>query len=251
MLNRNTTRHLLLVVSILLCAFIYAGYTLTRGSGDAPVEATRPAAQTELPGGLLRPDSGAAAASRVPAGNGDDLALSPPAGSAARPLSPPPAILPAPPGTGAITGLVPEAAGNGAAGSGTGGGTALPLPGFAGAAEDGEDAPPPVPAPPGMEYGNGGMEDGFAYDETGEAPDGDFAALPGFDDGGDSAAPPTLTPPETETARTPPPAIGAAAPARGNALAPPPAETPGLPAPALRHDEYKHPDYDLRKAERE
>lgn len=207
MINRNATRHLLLVASILLCAFIYAGYALSRRGGDSAEPAPRDTAG-------LRPPAGAA----IPSGNGDALSLLPPPGGAARLPAPPPAAPAASSGAGAITGLVPETAGGD---SGVPRGTALPLPAFSDAPEEEESVPPPVLAPPGMESGTDEAGNGFRYDETGEAEDGDFAALPGFDSPEESPAPAAL----------PPPPAPAGAPAgAGTALRPPPSSLPPAPS---------------------
>ncbi len=264
MLNRNAARHLLLVASILLCAFIYAGYSLAT-RGDAASGAA--GAPSGAAAGALRPD--AAAARLIPPANGDALSLSPPVSPSTRP----PAALPAASGGGGvITGLVPETAGAGDAASAgqAAPGTSLPLPGFSSAASP-SSAPgasgapdaaggrqsPPVLTLPGMGAGSadGGSGDFAAFDdedfggasgagygsgESGEVLDGDegdFAALPGFDaaalspqqDGrGDARGASPASPP----ANAPRPLSPPSPPARA-AIAPPPSSAvPPVPAAA-------------------
>ncbi len=122
MLNRNSARHLLLVVSILLCFFVYLGYRLL-GSGDQaepvlqyPAFDEDIASRVSTPGDALRPptdvsvpidDDDTAWVSSVPSSPVDSPA-SAPSGS----LLPPPSTGSSAPvastaHSGAITGLIP------------------------------------------------------------------------------------------------------------------------------------------------
>lgn len=228
MLNRNAARHLLLVVSILLCAFIYAGYSL-RTRGDGAQAESVPAASTDAAVTGLRPlgapPTGAdAAVQSIPSARGEDLALALPVASSPRPAPPRPSASSSSP-SGVITGLVPAAAPGAAAqpppSSQSASGTSLPLPGFtaAPAPEAGQSSSPPVLALPGM----------GAIASADEDDDGDFPALSGTE----TTAPVLTVPPATTRSAPPPPAASAGTPSRGASLSPPPsASAPATPAPA-------------------
>lgn len=138
MVNRNAARHLVFIISILLCFFVYMGYRTRRG-GDAGTDVSMPPA-TEFasytpnsPGsadplagiGMVAPPpsfSGDPAASLpsviasdndevwVPSARGEDLALVPPPQAATQlkpPFRPPPAMPEPIPHSEVITGLIP------------------------------------------------------------------------------------------------------------------------------------------------
>lgn len=233
MLNRNATGHLLLIASILLCAFIYAGYSLaTRGEAD-PADA--PAAKAENTVSGLRPsgaEPGDAAALLIPPANGDDLPLTPPA---AQSMRPPPAALSQ--DAEIISGLVPDASAEEAdadAPDSSGSlmpGATLALPGFSAPSDtpegSEESSSPPVLTLPGMS-GAGDAAIASGDEDFGEAAlggdEGDFAALPGFDAPAEESPATTTT---TPAVLPPPPGAGTAAPAPA-----PRAATPAPPPPA-------------------
>ncbi|MCD8350032.1 MAG: hypothetical protein LUC93_05400, partial [Planctomycetaceae bacterium] len=125
MLNRNSARHLLLVVSILLCFFVYLGYRLL-GSGDRaepvmqyPAFEEDIASPVSTPGDALRPPTDVS----VPIDDDDTAWVSSiPSSAVESPAAAPSgSLIPAPPSastpsvapastvhSGAITGLIPS-----------------------------------------------------------------------------------------------------------------------------------------------
>ena len=118
MVNRNAARHLLLVVSVLLCFFVYMGYRFLNGTQTAPdpvadsetVSASGDVPPLSLPpSASLRPQDATVITSLIPeseeqlkeildgwipSAQGDDLALMPaPGGSSATPFRPPEDVL--------------------------------------------------------------------------------------------------------------------------------------------------------------
>lgn len=115
MVNRNAAKHLLLVVSILICFFAYMGYRLYGRSEALPEEDSTEL--TEIPGSSspLRPEGAVAESTGsgdldgwVSSASGDELALLPPQAGAQRPSAAviPESAVPAA-SSGAITGLIP------------------------------------------------------------------------------------------------------------------------------------------------
>lgn len=116
MVNRNSARHLLFVVSILLCFFIYMGYRFLGSSETQDAVTQYPpfeeAIASPSSGGMLAPPTDVS----VPIDDGDTAWVStmPSAPSSSSPVSAlpmPPAASSAPPSTshsGAITGLIPS-----------------------------------------------------------------------------------------------------------------------------------------------
>lgn len=229
MVNRNAAKHLLLVVSILICFFAYMGYRLY-GRTDSPPEDTS-GEITEIPGSSsLRPRGATPDSSGgddpegwIPSARGDDLALIPIPGSQKAPSGLiPEATMPAA-NSGAITGLIPAPPSSGASSAIRPPADSLPpqLVPPSGAnpfEEEGVTELPPSFLPPGLKPPGAASE----------AAAGSSAFLPPFGGGSD-------TPDADEIAMPPPPA----------------AASPAVVRPPVASDDFSTPPSGFGRQERE
>lgn len=262
MVNRNSARHLLFVVSILLCFFIYMGYRFlgSGGTQDAvtqypPFEEDIASPSPAAPGSRLAPSTDVS----VPIDDGDSswvsaMPASPSSSPASQALPMPPASSSSPSSTshsGAITGLIPSppADTRPPGGDSASGETAvaslpsLPIPGGNGSSAGGSDAGI-ASAPSGTGSSGTGLrppsDDWEGMEDDEEVADlSDLSFMPSSP--GASSSPPRATSPSGNAAEAPPAASVTTPPAAAVTPPPPPSTRPSYAAPSDDEPEWSRP----------